>query len=725
MKRPELQEILDLRQWVGWAAVTKIPVQANGFHAKSTRPETWCDKAEADHIAVKLGLPGVGFVFAPEDPYVGIDLDKCIHDGVIEQWAIDIINRFGTYTEYSPSGTGIHILIRGEKPGGRTGMRLKGKCFNKLEVPNEDGTKCNCFLHEGLPVDGVEVYHSGRYFAMSFRPIFEGHVPITDRNNELQNFVLQYTQEDPNTPNKDLVQNDNWQAPEVESWIHDALRYISATSFQDWIKVGLALKNEFGESGFEIWDAWSATAGNYGGTGPTYRQWKTLKPDSSSVGMSSIVWMAQEEGFVMPKGTFTTPDHFNDDTGFANFIGMGDKVTDQDVAATGGSGLEIKWVDYFDMVKDDSPYEEYLIEPRILGKGDMIVFTGPPKSSKSLACLDMFRQFAMGKDWLGILKPSRPLRIAYMQFEVKYDSLRERAKIATLDDYSLNLLRGNFKMTERFTPILNAHGIVTMADSIKGAFGDLTPDIWVIDPLANIYSGKSENDNTDMSQFLREIRYLKNLIDPDVAIVIVHHAAKIEKKQRTAEPFNASRGASALRGAYDTGMYIDVDSTFGHRRKLWFELRNGKGINPIQIEFVDGQFRHYDKPDEKIKVEKKVVEMESMETDIINDIFDESAKGKLFVKTQFLKDKRKKYNQSQLKLTLANLISDGRIRFFSELDGANLDVLNNRTPGYMCVRNQTYKGVHKGLEKVWNVSPTHRISASSGLKSKCHGWDDK
>jgi hypothetical protein len=62
---------------------------------------------------------GIGFEFSPLDPFVGVDLDGCVIDGQVQPWAQTIIDSFMSYTEFSPSGTGVHIIVRGEKPGPR------------------------------------------------------------------------------------------------------------------------------------------------------------------------------------------------------------------------------------------------------------------------------------------------------------------------------------------------------------------------------------------------------------------------------------------------------------------------------------------------------------------------------------------------------------------------------------------------------------------------------
>ena len=63
---------------------------------------------------------GIGFVFTPEDPYVGIDLDGARNPetGIIEPWASEIIAACASDTEISVSGTGVHIIIEGALPSG-------------------------------------------------------------------------------------------------------------------------------------------------------------------------------------------------------------------------------------------------------------------------------------------------------------------------------------------------------------------------------------------------------------------------------------------------------------------------------------------------------------------------------------------------------------------------------------------------------------------------------
>lgn len=121
-------ELQDREQWVCWreehrdGKPTKIPVTpSTGSFASSTDPDTWDEFATALEYAEGGGADGVGFVFTEDDPYVGVDLDDCRdpESEDVDSAARDIIERLDSFTEISPSGTGYHVLLKGNLPDGR------------------------------------------------------------------------------------------------------------------------------------------------------------------------------------------------------------------------------------------------------------------------------------------------------------------------------------------------------------------------------------------------------------------------------------------------------------------------------------------------------------------------------------------------------------------------------------------------------------------------------
>lgn len=102
--------------------ITKVPYQTNGYKAKPTDPKTWTtyDNAKA---AMETGkFDGIGYALTADQGYICIDLDHCVNPetGDIAPWAMDILDIVqkagGTYSESSPSGTGIHLWGRGKLP---------------------------------------------------------------------------------------------------------------------------------------------------------------------------------------------------------------------------------------------------------------------------------------------------------------------------------------------------------------------------------------------------------------------------------------------------------------------------------------------------------------------------------------------------------------------------------------------------------------------------------
>jgi putative DNA primase/helicase len=126
VKAESIPEELRVRpQWVVWKAVgdkpDKVPYSARtGRKASSSDLLTWSTFEEALEAYENGDFAGLGFVFSSADPYTGIDLDNCVDEnGEIALWALEIVRYFDSYTELSATGTGLHIIVRGEIPNRR------------------------------------------------------------------------------------------------------------------------------------------------------------------------------------------------------------------------------------------------------------------------------------------------------------------------------------------------------------------------------------------------------------------------------------------------------------------------------------------------------------------------------------------------------------------------------------------------------------------------------
>jgi putative DNA primase/helicase len=152
---PELKE---RPQWVVWqletrqGRPTKVPYDVNGKYARVDDPTTWATFDEA----IQDGRP-IGYVFSADDPFTGIDLDKCRDPatGQATSWACDIIRALDSYTELSPSGTGVHVIVKAQ---------LAGPHHRK---------------------DGVEIYDRKRFFTITGAKVKGTPAMIEDRQREV------------------------------------------------------------------------------------------------------------------------------------------------------------------------------------------------------------------------------------------------------------------------------------------------------------------------------------------------------------------------------------------------------------------------------------------------------------------------------------------------------------------------------------------------------------
>ena len=148
---PVVQALRNEKVWVCWRRVEKdgremkIPVNPRtGRAASVTNSDDFSSFAEAigrcHHVE---DVDGVGVVFTENMPYSGVDFDKCLD---AERRALNgtekLLERFPTYTEVSPSGTGLHSIGFG---------KLKQRKGLRGQINGHD----------------VEVYSSDRYFTLT------------------------------------------------------------------------------------------------------------------------------------------------------------------------------------------------------------------------------------------------------------------------------------------------------------------------------------------------------------------------------------------------------------------------------------------------------------------------------------------------------------------------------------------------------------------------------
>ena len=254
-------EMRAAKRWVCWTE-DKTPINVNaGCGASSTNPQTWTTfDAACGYIGkpatyrnrnnerVTMPTLGVGFVLG--DGWVGVDLDGGdSHGGAAVPAHVleDFTSTLQTYTEYSKSGEGYHLI------GRYNGEKLQG---------NSRGC--------------VEIYTAGRYFAITGN-LYNSLGSVADITDTLPPLHEKYIaepirreQRQPSTARRITSGSD--QAEFLRLNIEDILAAIPADDRDVWIRVGMALKAEgFSEADF---DMWSRKASNYGGVAKAWRSFR-------------------------------------------------------------------------------------------------------------------------------------------------------------------------------------------------------------------------------------------------------------------------------------------------------------------------------------------------------------------------------------------------------------------------------------------------------------------
>lgn len=346
------------------------------------------------------------------------------------------------------------------------------------------------------------------------------------------------------------------------------------------------------------------------------------------------------------------------------------------------------------LLDDDSPLPDDLISPRVVTPGSLLVFGGAPKVGKSDFLLAWLTRMAAGLPFL-YMKPPRPLRVFYLQAEVQYHYLRERAKKIRLPAHGLALARANFVATPQLQLLLDDDGLAKIIPAIQNAFGGLLPDIIAIDPIRNVFDGGDaggENDNGAMLFFLSQrVDRLRLAVNPDAGMILVHHTKKLSKKQFEEDPFQSFAGASSLRGYYSSGMLLQRPDEMRTTRLLIHELRNGAAIPNKYVDKIDEVWREVDVNDRLVLKEygeRLDAERRRKRDAIVQILFDQATQGFCYTANQFaeaFEGKAGLGGERTIRERLSALSTQGDIKYFRNGQDYGLRSSGRSKFGYMCV----------------------------------------
>ena len=211
-----------LRERAQWcvAGADKRPLTVSGGAASVTDPTTWDSFDAVCAYALDHDLH-IGYVLTGDDPYTCIDLDvkeTTTPEQLAKFWAI--IQHFNSYTEFSRSGKGVHIWVKGTVgPGARSNS-------------------------------GVEAYSQSRFIICTGNPIPGYNKSIEHRQDEIDVMVADIRAGQAAAGAQDTVLDEqDAQLTDDELWSRastagNAEKFLALFNVGDWERLGYPSQSE-------------------------------------------------------------------------------------------------------------------------------------------------------------------------------------------------------------------------------------------------------------------------------------------------------------------------------------------------------------------------------------------------------------------------------------------------------------------------------------------------
>lgn len=477
----------------------KVPYYANGGRRRGVQggPEdrrqlTTFEVAKA--AAARRGFDGVGFATLAEWGVCALDFDGCIRDDRVLPAVLQVCE--GTYTETSPSSTGVRAIVRG--------------AFGN----NKDNSPDQPF--------GLEVFSTAGFVTVTGRALdivrLNGDEDtIAEASPALRALCAQRfggladaAAEGVDKPPMGLTE---FQIRECLDVLPKDLHY------DDWLRVGMALHHETGGEGFHLWDEWGSTSHKYTDSAYGKGRWDSFGRSSGrTVTAHWLVRLANRHG--------------------AHVDLSANAADDFDVIAEvpGAPAKPSRFTPMPDSEFMGRPAPEWIVKG-LVPKAELLVLFGESGAGKSFIALDLFAAVARGVPWRGLRV--RPQRVVYVAAEGA-GGFRNRLVAYAQQNGGAPGLR----VIHAAPNLLQRDEAVEVHKAIASAGG---ADVVVIDTLAQTTPGANENAAEDMGKALSHCKGISRALG-GALVVLVHHAGKDTSK--------GARGWSGLKAAADAEIEV-------------------------------------------------------------------------------------------------------------------------------------------------------------------------
>lgn len=511
MQAPEL--LKGLKGWLVWRWVqrpgkvkaSKVPYYitgearrgAQGSDTDRTKMATFED---AKAFAIRHNFPGVGFAFMPEFGITGLDFDDCVIDGVVDPRVEEITA--GTYTEFSPSGNGVHAFVLGDYPDHKD---------SPPRNPERDTFGC-------------ETFHSKGFLT------FTGHATELTEMLGDQNTIAPLTQSVVDyfgtrfvhvRELREKYEGDGkpvfgFSEEQIEGYLKDLPEDLS---YDEWVKVGMAVHHETYGEGFTLWDEWSSKSPKYTDSAYSLARWESFGVNNSAeyTTMGTVLQMLRQNGV---------------ETG----LEVADASEFEFLPSPKGGKFRITADDEFASQETSLNWLIKGFFPKMV----MGMLYGESGAGKSFATLDMCAAVSRGIDtWNG--RKVKPGRVLYIVAE-GVSGFRQRIR-AYCHQHAIP--RIGMDIIYDVTPNLMDTAQVT--DLIKEVCEREPYDLIVMDTFAQVTPGANENSGEDVGLALAQCKRLAHR--SGAMVLVVHHSGKDSSK--------GARGHNSLWAACDVVFKVE------------------------------------------------------------------------------------------------------------------------------------------------------------------------
>jgi hypothetical protein len=470
------EEIRRYRQWVVWryepakgGKMGKIPYYASGVKRHGAQGGQ-ADLEQLVEFPAALarfrsgGFDGVGFAVLPNSPVKAIDLDNCVENGDLIPQAAAIVTEADSYTEFSPSGGGVRILVYGQ---------LESRKAHHRYGPNRNlelfGVSGFVTITGNILADNVLRPMSPAFQAWITQQAGEAAEPRDDAAPSVQTI-------------------DENQRRDLRA----ALAYFDPDDYDLWIHFGMALK-ALGDVGRGIWLEWGQMSPRFDSREAAHK-WATLQPRGDKpINYQTILFRAREKGWINP-------------------------LEKQEAPAANDAATDLPLV-FAEAIDGSTIVMAQLVED-VLTQGGLSVIYGESNSGKSFLACDMGCCLACGIPWLG--KRTVPGAVLYVAGEgaesIKLRLLAWRQKYnlspkLAVVPVAVNLLKPN----------ADARRVVAACRAVEAHYG-CPVTLIIIDTLARAFAGGNENASEDMSAVIAHADQIRAATAAHV--MFIHHSGK-------------------------------------------------------------------------------------------------------------------------------------------------------------------------------------------------------